>query len=139
MCSLFPCLLNAVLQADGNSALLIAAAEGHTDVVMALINHHAAVNQEDVRAAYTVWTHACACSTASEYTPRLPIKSLAHCRCHVHACVSGLQDDNITPLYIASAEGHAEVVTELLDHGALVNQVAVRSPDDSGGSGVAAC
>jgi hypothetical protein len=65
MCSLFPCLLSAVLQADGNSALLIAAAEGHADVVMALINHHAAVNQEDVRAAYTVWTHACACNSQS--------------------------------------------------------------------------
>lgn len=65
MCSLFPCLLSAVLQADGNSALLIAAAEGHADVVMALINHHAAVNQEDVRAAYTVLTRACACNSQS--------------------------------------------------------------------------
>ena len=55
-------------------------------------------------------------------------------RGEVRACVrvsGGRQTDGCTPLYVASHNGHVEVVRALVGAGAAVNQARVR--DDCGG------
>jgi ankyrin repeat protein len=104
---------------EGTTALYTAAREGHTDAVVLLLEHGAAVNITDSRSGNP------------------PINAAAG-RGHTSVVRSLLQGGadanarnlrNFTPLFLATRKGHADVVRLLIEAGAKVNHRA-----ESGGN-----
>jgi uncharacterized protein len=92
--------------AQQGSALMVAAYKGHTDVVLALLNHGANPN---------LGTGVLFMAAADGYTEI--VKALLD-----HgAKPNGLDPNQITPLMLASFHGHTEIVNLLLAKGADVN------------------
>jgi ankyrin repeat protein len=101
---------NATELWQGQTALMWAAAEAHTGVVRALIDHGATISARSTN-GYTAILIA-----ARKNTPKL-IQLLLE----AGAGVNDASPDGMTPLLVATVRGHAELVSDLLERGADPN------------------
>ena len=107
--------------ASGESALMLAAIKGHTDIVKALLARDAEVNK-------TGWTplHYAASGVQAQQTAIVALL-LEH-----HAYIDAASPNGSTPLMMAAQYGTREVVKLLLDEGAdpaLKNQLGLGAAD----------
>jgi len=112
---------------DGESPLSVAAFRGHLEVVRALLEENARVNQASQVCACASWCarervmscshneamHTCSVHVLQRMSKALTCTSL---------CVYGPRQDGSSPLFVAAFGGHLEVVQELLKGGADANQ-----------------
>ena len=116
-----PKLQLEALNAHGESALMLAAIKGHTDIVKTLIARKADINK-------TGWTplHYAASGVQSQQTAIVALL-LEH-----HAYIDAGSPNGSTPLMMAAQYGTREVVKLLLDEGAdpaLKNQLGLSATD----------
>jgi hypothetical protein len=104
-------------QTDGETPLIMAAASGHVEIVRTLVRAGVAVNKAKV-CDHRQCIHTCAFVYVSAWRCK---------RIMIFLSVRVVwQTGGATPLYIASQEGHDEVVRALVGSGAAVNQARVR-------------
>jgi len=100
-----------VAQSNGATPLLIAAQNGHRDVVALLLDKGAAVNQMRIDGGTAL-------IIAAQNGHRDIVKLLLE----KGAAVNQAMQDGATPLLITAQNGHRDVMELLLDKGAAVNQ-----------------
>ena len=121
--------VNAREQFRNQTALMWAAAEGHSDMVAFLISKGAAVN---VRAKANDWQNQMTIEPRVQYRPTGGLTPLLYaarggCQGCVEALLKGGADidlpnpDGMTPMMMAIDNSHYEVARYLLDHGANPN------------------
>jgi ankyrin repeat protein len=93
--------------------LLLAAFNGHLEVVKLLLDHGARVNQPDVLNGRTPLI-------AAIYNKNLEVVKVLIAR---GASIYQANHDGIPPLHHAVERGQLEIVKELVEHGALVNEL----------------
>ncbi len=97
--------------AEGRTALFLAARQNHLAVVLALLERGVAVNQATTQGIPPLYM-------AARYGHLAVVRALLE-----HgAVVNQGTPDGLTPLYMAAQEGHLDVVDALLELGAAVNR-----------------
>lgn len=92
---------------NGNTPLILASSEGHTDVVIILLAHKASPNIRGVHEA-----------TALHFAAQRREVEIAKLLIQAGADHNPLADDGRIPLHFAAGNGHVEMVKYLLDNGA---------------------
>ena len=93
----------------GRTALMIASDEGHMNIAKLLMDHGAEVGRDQVLVA--------ACKSGDDSL----VLSLINSGVNVNCLVENFDDRLLSPLMMASAEGHTDIVKLLLQRGAQVD------------------
>ncbi|CAI8046094.1 Kinase D-interacting substrate of 220 kDa [Geodia barretti] len=109
--------INFRTEDEGHSALLLASARGHVEVVRLLLKAGAAVFIPDKESRSPLYW-------ASFYGHRAVVELLLKNGADITIC----NENGSSPLYVASEYGHTEVVDILVKAGADVNQACTKEP-----------